>query len=776
MKLRNTLLFCVVLLSSPLLRGQSVGLVLSGGASKGLSHIGVIMALEENNIPIDYIAGTSIGSIIGGMYAIGMSPDDMIALFRSEEFASWYKGEKEKEFSTYLYRGYPTPAMASVGLQWDKDHSDPGKRKFKLSLPTSLVSTYPMDFAFLQLFSNASAAAGYDFANLMVPYFCVSADVLRKKPFVSTEGDLGSAIRASMTFPGYFKPIMIDSVLLFDGGFYNNFPWELMEEIYDPDIIIGAKCVKGEKLHPDQEDIYNQLETIMTVDTDYDMPDNKGIMITGKYDYSFMDFDKLDELVKKGYENTMARMDEIKSRVTRRRSGQELDSLRIAFRQRCPDLIFDSVSIEGDLTPAQKSYIANTITDKRERFSSNQAKRGYYRIISTNTVRTFYPTATLNADSLYTLHFQTTPKNMLSLSLGGNISSTSLMQGYLGFSHTHFSPHPWNASVNLDIGQFFTGAGLYFRQHIGIKPLFIYEIMANIHQFDYFSSSQSIIFSNSLASNIRETEYYVTLNAGTPIYYSQSIMFEFGVTGGFNKYRYFPTESYTKYDMPDITEVTYVTPRIKVAQSTLDYNMYPTLGKERLLEFRYIFSHEGHEDGTVVESEQPASVIPYKHTFLARVRLEDYYSLNNWLSLGYCLEVTASTAMKMNDYISTMIVSPAFQPTVHSKTLMLPGYRAPLYAGLALSPVFKFTNTLYFHVTAGYFQPYRELLRSEDGGYRYSDPFPKGGFLGNVAFVWQSPIGPLSLSCAYYDKAEKAKWYPSFNIGFLIFRDHGLKN
>ena len=69
-----------------------MGLVLSGGGAKGLSHIGVIKALEENEIPIDYIAGTSIGSIVGGFYAIGLSPDDMITLFKSKDFESWYKG------------------------------------------------------------------------------------------------------------------------------------------------------------------------------------------------------------------------------------------------------------------------------------------------------------------------------------------------------------------------------------------------------------------------------------------------------------------------------------------------------------------------------------------------------------------------------------------------------------------------------------------------------------------------------------------------------------
>lgn len=767
-------LLCLALSAMPL-RAQSVGLVLSGGGAKGLSHIGVIKALEENEIPIDYICGTSIGSIIGGLYAIGLSPDDMVALMKSREFQSWYTGDGEREFFTYLYSGYPTPSMVTLNIKWDEKQLSQGRRKLKISLPTSLVSPYPMDIAFVQMFANSSAAAGYDFDNLMVPFFCVSADVLNKQSYVSDSGDLGSAIRASMTFPAYFKPVVIDSVLLFDGGFYNNFPWEIMRDKYNPDFMIGVKCVKGEPIGADEDDLYKQLETIMTVDTDYDLPEQEGVLISGIYDYSLLEFDKIDELVRMGYDTAMQYMDEILSRVSRRRSAGETDSMRIAFRQKCMDLKFDSVEVAGPVTEAQRHYIAATVSDKKDTFSFNQAKRGYYRVLSTNAIQSFYPTAFLNSDSLFTLRLQTRPKNVLSVSVGGNISSSSLMQGYVGLSHTHFSRHPWNAAVNIDIGQFFTGAGLYFRQHVGVRPLFLYEVMLNVQNFDYFSSSQGLAFSKSLASNIKENEYYITVNMGTPISYNSSILAEFGITGGSNQYVYFPADNYTQYDIEDRTRLSYLTARLKMAQTTLDYNMYPTSGRRRLLEFRYIFSHESHSPGTMF-ADDAGVVNPLKHTLLARLNLEDYYDLGRWFSLGYNFDLTVSTQLNLADYTSTMIAMPAYQPTVHSKTLMLGAYRAPIYAGLMITPIIKFTKTFFLQLSGGYFQPYRALEETASGGYQYTDPFPRGSLIGNVALVWQSPIGPLSLSCAYYEGAEKAKLYPSFNIGFLIFREHGLKN
>ena len=250
---------------------------------------------------------------------------------------------------------------------------------------------------------------------------------------------------------------------------------------------------------------------------------------------------------------------------------------------------------------------------------------------------------------------------------------------------------------------------------------------------------------------------------------------EFGFTGGSNRYLYFPADNNTQYDREDRTRLSYATARLKMAQTTLDYNMYPSSGRHRLLEFRYIFSYEGHTEGTMFADGTTVSQ-PFKHTLLARLNFEDYYDLGRWFSLGYNLDLTVSTALNLCDYTSTMTAMPAFQPTVHSKTLMLGAYRAPIYVGAMLTPVIKFTKTLFLHLSGGYFQPYRALEETAGGGYQYSDIFPRGSFIGHAALVWQSPIGPLSLSCAYYEGAERTKWYPSFNIGFLIFREHGLKN
>ena len=119
---------------------QKVGLVLSGGGAKGLTHIGIIRALEENNIPIDYIAGTSMGAIVGSLYAMGYSPDDMVELLKSEDFKRWYSGKWKK--SMYIIS---KESSHSRILQYSFSFKDSLKNLKPQFLPTSVVNPIQMN-------------------------------------------------------------------------------------------------------------------------------------------------------------------------------------------------------------------------------------------------------------------------------------------------------------------------------------------------------------------------------------------------------------------------------------------------------------------------------------------------------------------------------------------------------------------------------------------------------------------------------------------------------
>ena len=214
------------------LQAQRVGLVLSGGAAKGLAHVGVLKALEENNIPIDYITGTSMGGLVGGMYAAGYSASEMEYIATSKDFQEWVSGNFEADFTYYYERKAVSAAIISLGLGLDSI--------FQARLRSNLINDIPLNFALLELTAQASINSNWNFDSLMIPYRCMIADVFSQQQIAVKNGSLGEAMRATMTVPYVFRPIKINGRYVFDGGLYNNFPVDVMRTDFNPDVIIGV--------------------------------------------------------------------------------------------------------------------------------------------------------------------------------------------------------------------------------------------------------------------------------------------------------------------------------------------------------------------------------------------------------------------------------------------------------------------------------------------------------------------------------------------------------
>lgn len=219
-----------------------------------------------------------------------------------------------------------------------------------------MVNPIQMNLVFVELFARATAACGGNFNKLFVPFRCIASDVYNKKPLVLSKGDLGDAVRASMSFPFVFKPIEIDSTLAYDGGIYNNFPTDVMREDFHPDVIIGS-VVATNPGKPKENDLMSQLENMIMQKTDYSIPDSLGIVMTFKYDdVNLLDFDRLQELHDIGYNRTLNMMDSIKSRVHRRVNADNVRLRRLVFRSNLPQFRFRDIIIEG-ANAQQQAYI-----------------------------------------------------------------------------------------------------------------------------------------------------------------------------------------------------------------------------------------------------------------------------------------------------------------------------------------------------------------------------------------------------------------------------------
>ena len=210
--------------------------------------------MEENQIPIDYIVGTSIGAIVGSLYASGYTPDEIEKLMSSEDFQSWVAGVMDDRY-IYFYRK-EDPNAGWVSLDFDF------RKKLTSQLPTNLISPYEMDYAFFQILGTASAACNNNFNHLMIPFRCVVSDVDSTQKIILGKGDLSSAVRGSMSIPFVYKPITINGKLVFDGGMYDNFPTDVAVQEFHPDVIIGSRVAERYS-HPDREDVISQLLSML---------------------------------------------------------------------------------------------------------------------------------------------------------------------------------------------------------------------------------------------------------------------------------------------------------------------------------------------------------------------------------------------------------------------------------------------------------------------------------------------------------------------------------
>jgi len=215
-----------------------VGVVLGGGGAKGAAHIGVLKYIEEMGIPVDYVAGTSMGSIIGGFYAMGYTPDELTQLIASMDWSEYIGNKIDRPMMTEEMRQRNSTLMLQVPFS----HESLFDRDPNSTFISQLPSAYVNNSSLINLFNDL--CVGYqeemDFNDLPIPFACVATDMVTGKEVVLRSGSVPTAMRASMAIPGVFSPVTIGDKVLVDGGLVNNFPADVLKEM-GADIIIGVE-------------------------------------------------------------------------------------------------------------------------------------------------------------------------------------------------------------------------------------------------------------------------------------------------------------------------------------------------------------------------------------------------------------------------------------------------------------------------------------------------------------------------------------------------------
>lgn len=740
---------------------QKVGLVLSGGGARGFAHIGVIKALEENNIPIDYITGTSMGAIVGGLYAAGYSPEEMEMLFKSEDFKLWSKGIIPPRFVYYFKKLDDNPSF--IDLDFAKK-----EEKMKLALPTNIIPPGQIDFAFMELFCPASALSGNNFDQLFVPFRCMATDIYHNTPVVLSKGDLGMSIRASMTVPLIFKPIEIDSVLLFDGGLVNNFPSDVMLQDFKPDIIIGS-AIDFKDRKPMKDDLKNQIWNMMVRKTNYLIPDSLGIIIKSPVEhFGFLDFERIPEIENTGYESAMSKMEIIKSRISRRSDLEQLTRRREEYRSKSPTMVFNNIQVSG-VDGSLRHYIIQSIRHKSKTFDLEELRREYFKILADDKIRSLVPTSDYNKETgYYDLQLKAEQQNPLAVGVGGYFSLSDVNQGYIGLDYRLFNNLPITIQSNIHIGKFYSSFMAGSRFNFTTKQPFSLDLYFIKNRTNYFSGSTELFFEDKRPQYVIRNDDNIQFDISFPA--KTTSKWEAGIDFLNQSNNYYQTTKYTKNDEPDETTFTAGNLHARFEEKAFNKKQYPTEGKLFKFEAVYMFGTEKVTPGsTSIDNIRYRSDHQYIQLELS---YEKYFKTLNWLTIGVETDSYFSTKKLFNNYSSSLISAKSYSPTVNSTIRYLPYLRANNFFAGGLKAIIPFSPSAHFRFEGYYFQPFKEILSDNNNKPYYSDKlFTSNQFIGCGGFVIHTPLGPASLLLNYFSGGN-TRFYLQASFGYLLFNRH----
>ena len=326
-----------------------VGLVLSGGGAKGAAHIGVLKYIEEAGIPIDYIAGTSMGSIVGGMYALGYSSDEILNIISQVDWDRLISDNVDRQKISYSRKYESNTQVLTIPFSISTDEEELQSRSFKNSLPTGIVSGDNL----INLFNSLSV--GYSdpisFDELPIPFICIATNMMNGEAEVLDEGIFSKSLRASMAIPILFDPIVLNDTLYADGGLVSNFPAEQCRAM-GADYIIGVSMSPGLESDPQKlSSIFSQVKQLKEIITDkeYDnyhkmcdifiSPDLKGVGMLS------FDAESVARITQSGYEAASRQEEKFKELKEIIYSGGDLSHKDSSCKQKALNILKEKVNI-----------------------------------------------------------------------------------------------------------------------------------------------------------------------------------------------------------------------------------------------------------------------------------------------------------------------------------------------------------------------------------------------------------------------------------------------
>ncbi|QCK13754.1 patatin-like phospholipase family protein [Mangrovivirga cuniculi] len=740
---------------------QKVGLVLSGGGAKGIAHAGVISALEEENIPIDYVVGTSMGGIIGSMYASGFTAEEIKEQVLSQRFQDWVDGKIPPEYYYYLNHKDDPLSFIHLDLTFDS--------LYNAYFKTVLATDRSLNFAITEQLAQPAHTAGYDFDSLFIPYRCITSEIFTAKQKIMSKGSLAAAVRATMSVPFFFPPVKVDNQYLFDGGIYNNFPIDVMKDEFGPDHIIGVNVsdTRKDKYPYDQDDEQmNDAILDLFMDMYIQTPADSDLLYIAPnlLNYNAASFSQASAIYDSGYIAAKRAIPQIKEVIKERINPEVLAQRRKAFKSGYDALIFDKIDING-YTKNQESFIRKIFVKKKDTFNIDNVKRGYYYLASEKYFRNIFPDIYKSEeDDYYTFAISGDNSNLLDIGVGGTIASKNINQFVLDFNYYYLNKLFYNHGIKFHVGQFYRSFD--YKSEITIPGKFIFTISPylSVDKWNYLAPVE-LIFDESGSEIIPLTNNNLSsgLKFITPVKTNNLLEFDVGYFR--SKFNYSNQNFLSTIDTLDNLKSEGLNLKLKFEKSTLNHPQYGFKGTYLGLSTSFYRGILNYSSGNTAERtfSQYRSV---KNWFGINLQYEKYFG-NGKLIPGIKLESNFSSHFYYLTDRSTYLLSRTSNPLPDSRIYYIEELRSPFFASAGGIFNYKIKNDLFLRTESHLFFPFATLDKVEKT-WKYKTDTEDLVLSAGLSAVYHTRFGPLSVLGTWYN-IDRLNFGAMVHFGFILF-------
>ena len=586
----------------------TVALVLSGGGAKGAAHVGVIKYLESIGMPIDIVMGTSMGGLVGGIYALGYDVDHLDSIIRNIDWDMALTDKVPRDYLSYSSIKYKEKYALSFPFLYDKNeylhmkeadqdymrkvddiHFGAGQADATSMVKDNLLGSLPSGMVYGQNVNNilSSLSVGYqdeiDFYDLPIPFLCVATDLVSGTAKVWTKGKLNTALRSTMSIPGLFAPVRVDGMVLVDGGMRNNYPTDLAKKV-GADIVIGVNLSDGYKNYNQINNLADIINTGIDMlgrssfEFNVDIPDVN--IKPDLHEFNMLSFDtnSIDTIINRGYQAAMAvagKLDSIKAVVGADQTALGNDP---AQDIRLKKVLVSGVEITG-VDDKESLYLMNKIkVGAGSRMGNEEIEDAVATIFGTNSFD-YVNYELVGGEEPYRLKFNCKRGPVCQLGLGGRFDTEEIVSVLInlgwgvhkiqGSSLDFTGKVGTNPNANVTYS-YISPKGLSFNVMAGVRytDRNTFSIGDNRFRINFLDVRQEIYL-----SNFKWSTFFLKTGFRNDYYNVSSLMAE---------------QAYGDYDINQLSN-DYVTFFFDARKDSFDNGYIPTKGKSVGFTYEWVF-------------------------------------------------------------------------------------------------------------------------------------------------------------------------------------------